>query len=240
LQEVLAHVRSGWRPLLAANRESAIVVEAAHFGVPSQIVAGVLEAEIQLDTQWWDPIQTEIASDPVGAWLLSTVRPDPGVGIGNVHASSARNVAGYLEDYYPLCSNLRVGIHRDESESWIVFRLASNEQFTIRLIAADIRLLADYRFGSDGQPQTTDHSTLSDWTLQDAIAIWHGYRYGVPDLTPGGEGFESVESFQIRSHSLDELISTGIRGRGNPQESARGAIPIFYRLGFRERRYTQP
>jgi len=198
--------------------------------MPVEIVAGVLEAEIALDTQLWDPIQT------VGSrylpWCLPVVRPDPGVGIGNIHVSTARDVANYFEEYYPYCLELWLDISPAVSDATIVWRL-TNEQYTIRIMAADIRQLADYRFGSNGNPSLTSHTNLDEWTLEVAIAMWHGHRYGVRDVTPGGRGFEDIDEFQERTIPLETLVSTVVQGPG-AEESTRSAIPIFVKhMGWR-------
>ena len=129
---------------------------------------------------------------------------------------------------------LDLDVGPDESSTSLGQRLLDVD-YNIRAIAAHVRQLADYRFGSNDQALTTSHANLSQWSLQDAIAIWHGYRYGVPEVSPGGAaGFENLSEFQNRTYSLDELIYSVVIGPG-AQESTSNAIPIFRRLGLREK-----
>jgi hypothetical protein len=90
-------------------------------------------------------------------------------------------------------------------------------------------MLADYRFGSGGEPLQTDHSDLSKWTLTDAAAVWHGYRYGVPKVSPEGQGlgFETLSDFQDRSYSWSEGIRRSIFIGDYAEESVSGAIPFL-------------
>jgi hypothetical protein len=92
-------------------------------------------------------------------------------------------------------------------------------------VAAIVRQLADYRFGSDGQPNTSSHADLSQWMI-DAVAIWHGYRYGVPEVSVDPQGFKNLEDFQNRTYSLYELVTSVVQGAGAYQ-SASASIPIF-------------
>ena len=96
----------------------------------------------------------------------------------------------------------------------------------IKVVAAYVRLLADYRFGTGGAPSRGSHADLSGWTMQDAVAVWHGFRYGVPGAAPGtARGFETVEHFQNRSLALDMLVdmAAGIGKEG----SMYGSVQYF-------------
>ena len=112
-------------------------------------------------------------------------------------------------------------------------RPLADDQFSIRVMAAVVRQLADYRFGSNGQPLTTSHANLAGWTMTDAVAVWHGYRYGVPEVSHRGQGFRSLADFQDRSHTLHELINSTVIGVGGAK-SARDSVPIFLKY-FRMR-----
>jgi hypothetical protein len=99
------------------------------------------------------------------------------------------------------------------------------DEENIEMVAAITKQLADYRFGSNGTPRLADHASLSKWTVTDAVAIWHGYRYGVPGVSPGGSGFEVIDIFQNRRNSI--LQPNVFIGPGGPVASARGSISSF-------------
>jgi len=96
LQGVLSHVQSGWRPLFAESIDEAIRIEASRYGVPWQVVASVLESEIRFDTQWWDYVETDMYR--AFPWTAN-LRPDPGLGVGNVHVTTAKTIARYFETF---------------------------------------------------------------------------------------------------------------------------------------------
>jgi hypothetical protein len=85
-------------------------------------------------------------------------------------------------------------------------------------------MLADHRLGSNGNPSLADHSDLSTWTTTDAVAIWHGYRYGVCGVSPGGGGF-GVPAFQDRSLTLGLTVSAA-QGVGKAESMYR-SVPYF-------------
>ena len=105
---------------------------------------------------------------------------------------------------------------------WLVASRLLDPEFSIQVIAAYARMLTDYRFGSGGLPLTESHADLSQWTLDDGLAIWHGYRFGVPDVSPGGQGFDSLSDYQDRTQALS-VVATGTGAQG----SINGAIPYF-------------
>ena len=220
LQAVLDAVRAGWRPQFSIDNDVNIRREASNFGVPWQVVAGVLESEIEFDTQWWDYLETDLYS--VAPWVAN-LRTDPGPGIGNIHVSTAKNVAAYFSEYQ--CPGMRLYIFPDENKGSMAFKLTLNA-FSIRVVAATVRQLADYRFGSNGQPNTSNHADLSQWMIADGVAVWHGYRYGVPRVSVEGVGFRSLEDFQNRTYTLDDLVNNVVQGAG-AQQSASASIPIF-------------
>ena len=225
---------AGWTPNQVKLPLGMIKSAAAAYGVPWQVVAGLLSAEIGLDTGWMDTIETggiailsiggilgirTARSALTGAYLL---RPNPGPGIGNVHLTTARAVSDYFAQHYGDNAALQLGFGDMSTES-LAFTLTWNET-NIDTVAAYVRMLADYRFGSNGEPSLVDHSDLASWTMTDAVAIWHGYRYGVSGVSPDGSGF-NVSIFQCRSLSMDMTVTVA-EGAGKA-ESMYGAIPYF-------------
>ncbi len=206
--------------------------DADKWGIPWQILGGLVESEIQLDTPFYDSIQDAlyrlvpaITNYPIPV----IVGQNPGPGIGNIHILTAKATAAYFRSGYVCfqCESFRPNIQSDESNSSISSKLL-NDEFSINFMAAEARHLADYRFGSNGQPWIGWKGDLAQWTLTDAVAIWHGYRYGVRKVTPLGDGFRSIEQFQERSLSLDEFIDQNVVGqKGNPKQSARDSIQYF-------------
>ena len=252
LQEILTNVKAGWRPVPSnwqpfndvkvqylhlnlsplppalqwpvSSRLNVYAWTAANrYGVPPEIVAGVLEAEIRNDTDF-----TDIVGD-IGLRIIPYVNEfvDMGPGVGNIHLSTARSISQYYEDNYQECMPLHLGFRQDESRAALSLKLVRHRQ-NVNVVAAYVRQFADYRFGSNGRPLTTGHADLSEWTMADAIAIWHGYRYGVPGVSPSADeyGFLKLEDFQDRSYSLDKLINSVLQGSG-AQQSAWDAVPIF-------------
>jgi RHS repeat-associated protein len=214
--------------------ESFVKDNASTFGVPWQIVAGVLKSEMEMDTELRD--RAEDLFWLLGRWPLTNLalqwKPDPGPGIGNVHVRTAK----VISEYFAGCDSESTSMQeiRHESTPRIAYMLIFDNT-NIEIVAGYIRMLADYRFGSDGQPLTTDHSNLADWTIVDAAAVWHGYRYGVPDVSPDpGRGFVSLEDFQDRSYSIYKLAFFMARGP-DATNSIIGSIPYFlYYLGRRD------
>jgi RHS repeat-associated protein len=212
-----------YQSTLGSQTQQLNIVKAASakYGVPWQITAGVLEAEIRLDTSWWDYVETHaIMIVPFAAWA----RSDPGPGIGNIHVSTAKSVSRYIATQYARDPDIpQLGYH--DNPKFMVSWALTQEETNIWTATAIVRQLADYRFGSNRQPSTIDHSDLTKWTTADAVAVWHGYRYGVPDVSPGGSGFESLTTFQDRS---PRLYQPGVFiGLGEPDKSAYGSIPSF-------------
>ena len=203
------------------------------------MLAGLLQSEIQLDTGWMDTVENALlfslyvnAHSPIGPSGLSRlalagvlwVRPNPGPGVGNVHVETARRVSAYYAVFYAQHPELQLGLH-ERSTADVAFELIFDER-NIQVVAAYARMLADYRFGAERQPLLQSHADLSQWTLEDALALWHGYRYGVQDVSPQAPeyGF-SLQNFQIRGTDLEELIWLA-QGRGKG-ESLLGAVPYF-------------
>jgi RHS repeat-associated protein len=214
--------------------ESFVKDNASTFGVPWQLVAGVLKSEMEMDTELRD--RAEDLFWLLGRWPLTNLalqwKPDPGPGIGNVHVRTAK----VISEYFAGCDSESTSMQeiRHESTPRIAYMLIFDNT-NIEIVAGYIRMLADYRFGSDGQPLTTDHSNLADWTIVDAAAVWHGYRYGVPDVSPDpGRGFVSLEDFQDRSYSIYKLAFFMARGP-DATNSIIGSIPHFlYYFGRRD------
>ena len=99
---------------------------------------------------------------------------------------------------------------------------------TIATVSAHTRFLADYRFGEERQPSLASHADVGDWSMPDAVAVWHAYRYGVQGVGPegSGRGF-TLYDFQNRDLSVDMTIAVAA-GPGK-DASMRESIPIFQR-----------
>lgn len=212
---------------------SVVYLEAARFGLPTEILYGVLEAEILLDTNAGDVLGdlfTELFPSFSADYL------DTGPGVGNIHLATARNtLEHYLENYTSCPTTQSLGIGGQGEDNALLASQLLESDYNIRFMAAIVRHLADYRFGSDRKPLTTDHADVGKWTLQDAVAVWHGYRYGVPDVSPKpAYGFEDLDDFQNRTFGINELIFEVITGE-DAHNSARFSVPIFRRLGLSER-----
>jgi len=228
------------RAYLSPQREQLVKRYAARYGLPWQVVAGLLQSEIQLDTNWKDTVENVVLfSLYVNAhlpfwpssgisWLalegVLWVRPNPGPGIGNVHLETARKVSRYFAEQYGGQEELQLNLH-DLPREDLAFLLTLEEE-NIQVVAAYARMLADYRFGSREEPFLQPHADLSQWTPEDGLALWHGYRYGVEGVSPPAReyGF-SLESFQARGTDLEGLIRLA-RGQGK-EESILGAVPYF-------------
>lgn len=184
------------------------------FGIPWEILLGLINSEVGLDTKFYDAAVNWLSSNYPE---LMALWPDPGPGIGNVHLSTASVVLKYMYDTYGDDLSL---FYESAGKAGQIHFLANTEANTV-VIAAYTRMLADYRFGSQ-----TSHANLQDWELEDAVAVWHGYRYGVPKVSPAGQGFTSQEAFQTRHVGLAVLISEVVTGKGpehgpgSPEESA--------------------
>ncbi len=210
------------------------------YGVPWQVVAGLQDAEIGLDTQPKDYLETFfwMAAVPVSrigpqplrdtarvaiSGVLLYQRPNgPGPGVGNIHLTTARAVNDYYAANYANDPAMQLGLG-SLADDELAFVL-SLPNVSTRVMAAYARMLADYRFGSGGAPSLTDHGDVAQWTVTDAVAIWHGYRYGVEMISPGAEGFE-MDVFQNRSLDLDMMISAA--GGTGKEESMWGSVPYF-------------
>jgi len=227
------------RAYLSPQREQLVKRYAALYGVPWQVLAGLLQSEIQLDTNWKDTVENLLLQTlylesrlPIReadtAWLLLEMifflRPNPGPGVGNVHLETARKVSRYFAEQYGGQEELQLNLHNLPKED-LAFLLTLEEE-NIQVVAAYARMLADYRFGAERQPLLQSHADLSQWTLEDALALWHGYRYGVREVSPSAEkyGFE-LKDFQTRGTDLEGLIRLA-QGRGK-EESLLGAVPYF-------------
>jgi len=142
--------------------------------------------------------------------------------MGNIHLTTARGVDEYYATNYADEPSMQLGFG-NLTDDELAFMLSSPSVST-RVMAAYTRMLADYRYGSGGNPSQSDHSDLAQWTETDAVAIWHGYRYGVEMISPGAEGFE-MDVFQNRSLDLDMMISAA--GGTGKEESMWGSVPYF-------------
>ena len=204
--------------ILSRPQLSMVKYSSQIYGVPWQITAGLLESEILLDTELKD-----VGEDIVMGLLpfLTYTRPNgAGPGIGNVHVLTAKSVARYFAANYSGAFEMKLSWH--VSPDWQTAMMLVRNDYNIQTVAAFVRQLADYRFGSGGQPLQTDHSDLAKWTLSDAVAIWHGYRYGVPGVSPGGQGWRNLSDFQGAGRDVMGVVT----GPGSV-ESIMGAYPIM-------------
>lgn len=210
------------------------------YGIPWQVLAGLLQSEIRLDTNWKDTVENALLfSLYINARLsigpasgisrlalrgVLWVRPNPGPGIGNVHVQTARRVSEYYATRYAQHSEMQLGLHTLSTED-LAFLLILEEE-NIRVVAAYTRMLADYRFGREEEPLLEPHADLSQWTLEDALAVWYGYRAGVENVSPLAEryGFDIV-SFQTRGLGVEGLLQ--VASGSLKEESIWGAIPYF-------------
>jgi len=196
------------------------------YGMPWEVTGAVLRSEINLDTEIKDHAEDLILRMP---WpvpnLAFLIKPNPGPGIGNIHLDTARRISEYFEKHYKTDPFMKLMLHSMCLED-LAFELTA-ETISIKTLVAYTRVLADYRFGTAAKPLMTPHNNLSEWTLTDGLAIWHGYRYGVPEISPGGQGFKDIESFQDRSYTWQTGILTHKFQGTDAEASIRGAVPIF-------------
>jgi hypothetical protein len=61
--------------------------------------------------------------------------------------------------------------------------------------------------------------------------MWHGYRYGVDRVSPGGRGFD-LEEFQNRSYSLQQLVDVA-QGTGAVESIEASYIYLRYYMNRR-------
>jgi hypothetical protein len=204
---------------------------------PWQVTAGLLEAEIRLDTDWKDAVDTwamRMVPFPLAyAKRLSPIRQlmrtdssDFGPGIGNIHVSTAVKVSQYMATQYPERHDWQLGYH--EIPEWVTANVLSFDEESIETVAAYVRMLADYRFGQNSAPLQVDHPNLRDWTFTDAVSVWHGYRYGVPAVSPrGAQGFGELSNFQNRNGFYVTLLLDGTYQGIGASDSIRGSVPSF-------------
>jgi hypothetical protein len=191
---------------------------------------------MQLDTGLGEHVRDIVVSmDPwvcddfpnaprIGGWCQN-----PAGGIANIHILTAKSTAKYMSERYASSSSMQlVGISENTPAAMIYYPYLLSEPGSIFVMAAHVRQLADYRFGSNGQPSLTSHANLSQWTITDAVAVWHGYRYGVRDVSPPSlkYGFSTLEIFQNRHYDLNELVNNVVQGIG-AKDSAHESIKYF-------------
>ncbi len=177
------------------KRELRLIQDAsATYGIPWQVTAAILAAEVNNDTSLRDTIENIVVSlFPAETYS----RPNgAGPGKGNVHIPTARGVAQYFADGYS--ENEEMQFVWAPDPDWAIASALVFDGYNIPVVAAYVRQLADYRFGSNGDPLQTDHSDISAWSSTDVLALWHGYRYGVKGVSPSAEGWKNVRDFQNR------------------------------------------
>jgi len=174
-----------YQPILTSGDLYHVKLFAEQYGLPWQVVAGVLEAELTLDTGLFDYYATAaVAICPFCMTLLGDIiGRDIGPGLGSIHTSTATSVSEYFAEDYGERSDVQLGLH--DRPEWQVAWILTHDSYNIQTEAAYVRQFADYRFGADDEPLQVDHSYLGDWAITDAVAMWHGYRYGAPGVSPG-------------------------------------------------------
>ena len=252
----------GSEPILSGAALATIRQESGRFGLPWQVVAGVIECARVVDVRapGWEWIEENIlegiAYPGPFAWLWDTLYEeglymswpeirvgdtvilpevnhspgwagyDPGAGIGSVHVSTAYWTSWYFWLFYQ--ENQAMQLPSDLSPGQMTKRL-TEDKFNIQYATGLIRLLADYRFAPFclGLPLKRSHADLAEWTITDAVAVWHGYRYGVPGVSipEKGLGFGKLSDFQNRTLGLEELIT--IAKGVDKETSMRSSVSIF-------------
>jgi hypothetical protein len=133
-----------------------------------------------------------------------------------------------MATYYP--ENAKMQSSFKSIPDWSVVYELTDPEVNIEAVAATVRTLADYRFGSNELPLLSNHTDLSEWSLTDAAVIWHGYRYGVPQPAgprDRGQGFEDIEYFQDRDYTWRTGLQKGIFLGNDAERSIREAIPFL-------------
>jgi hypothetical protein len=169
---------------------------AGQYGVPVELVAGVIAIEIDHDTEVWDA-----GLDAAALWLISCAngtcppwavaparralykwdfltRRGPGPGVANFHTETARRVEAYFRAQYPESPGLQLPYDATEGHPnayWRIEYLVS-DQGSVHYTAAYLRMLADYRMGSGGAPDPGPHMDLS---VTDMAVIAGAFRAGI-------------------------------------------------------------
>ncbi len=185
--------------------------EARLLGIPVELVAGTIAAEIIHDTQWHDPVldallasglawhylgQSDVAPYDymgvcrVATWVLAGYEHywgllggrGPGPGVANFHIGTAKMVEKYFGQEYPDWRVLE-----SAPDAYARMGLLLSDPVNIRYTAAYLRYLADYRKGSAGRPSKVPHAgDLSDTDMQ---MIYGAFRAGIGS-------WETVEEYQ--------------------------------------------
>jgi hypothetical protein len=227
LQNVLNHVQDGWWPCgidtpnngaVPGNRfgspsscsalnwvfknHSIMQAMAGRYGVPPELVAGLLAAEIDLDNTWYG-----ISLDNMVRQAYKTL--DTGVTgleswaaqhlidmFTDTNSSWGDRVAGYsnvhhstyvkVEEYMTNCGQpLPYGINKRNYLPPLL-----TDQGTIEFTARMARYLADIRTGHK-------NSHYTDLDLVDMAQMWGAWRNGIGGVTCEGNcGFNNVKDFQ--------------------------------------------
>jgi RHS repeat-associated protein len=214
-----------------AERIPELHAAALTYALPWQVLAYVLESEIALDTQIRDGLET-LFFRHAPCWAVKItlkVRPDPGPGLGNIHLSTAQRASQYMTDVYADNDERQLG-YQDMEPAGVLKDISTTEG-NIKAFGAIVKMLADFRYGSGGQPSLADHANIYAWRDVDFVAMWHGYRYGVDRVSPGGRGFD-LEEFQNRSYSLQQLVDVA-QGTGAVESIEASYIYLRYYMNRR-------
>jgi hypothetical protein len=193
------------------NKHRAEIISAAQRnGVPPELPAGILASEIDFDTELTDIIMdtgfrlhnAEVTLAEL-ALIFSTHNP-LGPGTANIHLATWLTAQSYFQDCGYLPS---VIIDAGDPQSSILSIVKWVEAMetpagAIEGSAVMSRFLADYRTGSNGQPNNATH--YNDLNTLDMAQIFGAYRNGVGGLTcftksSDGQyycGFSSISDFQ--------------------------------------------
>jgi hypothetical protein len=85
---------------------------------------------------------------------------DTGVGTGSIHAVPAQHVSQHFATYYPYNANMQLDLH-GLSKAAVLWELLDRQE-NLRTTVAFVRQLADYRFGSEENPDLRSHADLSE------------------------------------------------------------------------------
>jgi RHS repeat-associated protein len=202
------------------NKHRAKIVSAAQRnGVPPELPAGILASEIDFDTDWRDiavdtafRVHTAELSVALLAGIGLTHKP-LGPGTASIHLDTWLLV----QDYFGHCAYLPSAVINPVNvPSTIVSVLdwVSAMETPLGAIegsAAVSRFLADYRTGSNGQPNKATH--FNDLDTVDMAQIFGAYRRGVGGLTCFNDpdhdgshacGFPFIRLFQDAPNLGDE------------------------------------
>jgi len=195
------------------------VCQAKKYGIPIELLAGTIAAEIKHDTDPWESTVDgfllalincaegcfsqagDMSELALSVWDNSTGR-GPGPGVANFHTATARDVEEYYWHYYAQSPDLMLPYQDNNTDtSYRRIEYLVSDEGNVHYTAAYLRMLADYRKGTDGSPNIQPH--LYDLTEDDMTVINGAFRTGIK------RGWGSTVDYQnaIRAENLGLLIS---------------------------------